>query len=102
MWVEKFLAEQEAKKLTQPPRPKVERRCYERRKTCQAAWLFDPIDRSDYPCTLHDLSIDGASFELETNYALPKQLLIRLDKEEFAINCQIVWRSKKWVGIRFT
>ena len=101
MWVNEFLAEQEAKKLTKPACPSKDRRRYERRRLQQTAWLFDPVDRRDYPCTLHDLSIDGASFKMEANYALPRKLFIRLDKEDHAIDCIVVWRLKKWVGIRF-
>lgn len=101
MWVDRFLSEQKKACHEVQTKSKNERRRFERRKVDQSAWLIDPVDRTDHPCVLHDLSIDGTSFELQSNYALPGELLIRLEKEECPIDCRVVWRAKRWVGVRF-
>jgi hypothetical protein len=80
---------------------KTERRIFKRRRLDGKAWIFDPVDRRDNTCALVDISITGAAIDLPSNYALPKDFLIRLDKEEHVIECRQAWRSKTRIGVEF-
>ena len=81
---------------------KIERRVFKRRRLDGNAWIFDPVDRRDHTCALVDISITGAAIDLPSNYALPKNFLIRLDKEDYVIDCRQAWRSKTRIGVEFS
>ena len=55
-----------------------------------------------YPCMVKDLSEEGARLQIASPDPVPDtfELLVDLDGLEF--ECEVVWRSEKQVGVRFT
>jgi PilZ domain len=76
-----------------------ERRKSPRRKTHSVAWVA--FDGECAAVTCLNLSETGACLELASTVGIPDAFDLVFDGGETARACQVIWWSKKQIGVRF-
>ena len=77
-----------------------ERRAVERRRVNGGALLVIPGIRGVHPCSLRDMSSQGASLRLNGNMLLATEFKFSLDGLYTTSTCRLVWRDRDFVGVR--
>jgi PilZ domain len=52
-------------------------------------------------CTVRDISDTGARLRLESSLGVPDTFELIIETDGFEADCEVVWRSKNEVGVRF-
>ena len=78
-----------------------EARRFERLQMSERAWIFDPLSRKPYQCTVLDLSITGACIEAVEGVDVPEKLYLVLPGEDQAMDCRVTWRKDTEFGVEF-
>ena len=86
--------------LSAPKNRESERRKFERRPISEQIWLVDKKKCHLYSCYLKDISDGGVSIEISNDVKLSEELMIKLERQLYASDCKIVWRSEEAAGIR--
>lgn len=78
-----------------------ERRSQRRMKMLKAGKVLLP-DFVAVPCTVRDISSDGARLEFEGPVCLPDAFHLRLVAADLEIPATVAWQRRLEAGIRFT
>lgn len=77
-------------------------RNFERKKTRVPAWISYGASTTPIPCVLWDVSDGGARITAAHSNILPDTFVLILNKATNAHRfCQVVWRRKPHIGIKF-
>jgi PilZ domain len=65
-------------------------------------FLYTPDGRAIGPCRVDDVSVGGAKLSHATDVELPASLVLSFSRNgQVRRQCQIAWRAKNRVGVRF-
>lgn len=78
-----------------------EQRQFERRQLTELTWIFNPVTNDLVECSIINVSITGASLKVQEADALPDQFYLVMLGEEYSLECDVQWRSKTRLGIKF-
>lgn len=78
----------------------IERRRFPRSRVFKGAKLIAP-GRAKVPCTVRDLSAQGAGLQLLGSADLPEEFDLCFDTGQRIRQCRKVWRNVTLVGVSF-
>jgi hypothetical protein len=65
-----------------------------------SVWIEDPSGL--LPCKLSNISMRGGEIAVSTDWALPKQFVLRLTQDgKIRRGCTVIWRKGERVGVSF-
>jgi len=77
-----------------------ERRSSVRRRQYRGGQLVFNQMFSAMDCLVRDISEGGARIECESTQAIPQHLILKLGERE-TFDCEVVWKSRTNIGVRF-
>ena len=81
---------------------KRENRRFPRREANYPVWVRYGADKILVPCTLKDISDQGARLHMPGNGDVPDQFLLFLSESGRAHRrCQVAWRVADQIGVKF-
>ena len=81
---------------------KKEVRTVRRKGLHQPAWVVLRRGATPLPCLLWDISDTGACLTIGTTTGVPPEFSLFVSKEERrGFQCEVVWRNKLQLGVRF-
>lgn len=86
----------------QPAAPRQERRASPRMHVLQRGIIIFNNRLSTVECTIRNLSQGGARLKLAAPILLPEQFQLMFLKTRVERNVEIVWRTDREIGVRFT
>lgn len=78
-----------------------EQRRQDRQRTFIAARLLIGIGGMSTPCSLRDISEEGARVKIDPRVAIPDQFVIEAPARNFSRRCVIRWRKGEEIGVAF-
>lgn len=79
----------------------VDRRRHAGRKWGPSAVIRLHDGGNDVQCVLQDVSVGGASVQLENPCVLPPYFMLIVPAEQIELNCVLVWTDNERAGVRF-
>jgi hypothetical protein len=73
-----------------------------RRRVLKAGLVCFNGRHSTLPCTVRDLSDGGAKLVTTGSIAVPDTFELYIELDGMWVGCQVVWRQREVVGVRFT
>ena len=78
-----------------------DKRKHHRRSCEQTAWILYS-DGSHRPCTIRDISLEGARISIAQSGAVPDRFVMALTADRRQTRtCQVMWRRGGYVGVWF-
>lgn len=56
---------------------------------------------TELPCTINDLTENGAGLSVGTTFGLPRVFRLAVDGEPLARHCRVIWTEGKKLGVAF-
>jgi hypothetical protein len=66
-----------------------------------SANIVAPGQLSPAPCTVREVSFEGAKLELDVNWIIPKLFWLRIEGDVRLHYCVVAWRHGSSVGVEF-
>ena len=78
-----------------------DKRISSRRRVLKAGRAASNDRHLTVSCTVRDISDTGARLRLDTSLGVPDTFELIIEIDGLEVNCEVVWRSKNEVGVRF-
>jgi hypothetical protein len=82
-------------------RQAVERRREARRSIYLRGLIKSGPEGLEIPCTVHDLTSQGAGLSVASTFGLPRAFRLTLDGEHDDRYCRVMWIDEKRLGVQF-
>jgi PilZ domain len=76
-----------------------ERRTAQRHRVFKGATIA--FDGSGLPCTVRNLSTDGAALDLASRVSLPPSFTLVIESNHIVRRCHPVWSNDRRIGVAF-
>ena len=73
----------------------------ERHEVLEAGTITFQGSGSGIDCTVRNISIGGASLEVDNSTGIPNSFDLLIDAENSKQHCHVVWRKEQRIGVAF-
>ena len=77
----------------------IERRITQRHRVLKGGTIA--FDGNGVPCTVRNLSSNGAAFDLADRISLPPSFTLVIQSDHLVRRCRAVWSSNQRIGVAF-
>ena len=81
--------------------PQNEARVAPRRRVLKSGIIAFNDRYSALPCTVRDLSAAGAHLRADGSINTPNTFELLIELDGFEVNCEVIWRKDKDIGVKF-
>ena len=78
-----------------------DRRKHQRRRTFKGGKIVFNDDRSVIDCTVKNLSVGGATLQVESTIGIPGAFRLIISPDDLTKSCRVIWRTENQIGVAF-